>query len=130
MRLKSTIGAAKPAVNPPQTTIDTYGYLPYTARGVEPYRRMPMAGRTERLEMRISPEQKEILERAAAATGQPLTGFALSHLLERAREIEERQRTTVLSRRDRERFLSILESRAAPVPALKAAARRLRGRIG
>jgi len=89
-----------------------------------------MAGRTERLEMRISPEQKEILERAAAATGQPLTGFALSHLLERAREIEERQRTTVLSRRDRERFLSILESRAAPVPALKAAARRLRGRIG
>ena len=89
-----------------------------------------MAGRTERLEMRLSPEQKDILERAAAATGQPLTGFVLSHLLERAREIEERQRTTVLSRRDHKRFLAILESGAAPVPALRAAARRYRGRIG
>jgi uncharacterized protein (DUF1778 family) len=107
-----------------------YGYLPYIVNRERPYRRMPMAGRTERLEMRISAEQKEILERAAAATGQPLTGFALSHLLERAREIEERQRTTVLSRRDRKRFLAILESGSAPVPALKAAARRYRGRIG
>ncbi|MEK7474744.1 MAG: DUF1778 domain-containing protein [Candidatus Coatesbacteria bacterium] len=89
-----------------------------------------MAGRTERLEIRISPEQKGILERAAAAMGKPLTGFALSHLLERAREIEERPRTRVLSHRDHKRFLAILGSGAAPVPALKAAARRHRGRIG
>lgn len=89
-----------------------------------------MATRTDRLEMRLTPEQKGILERAAAITGQPLTGFALSHLMERAQEILERHHKTVLSRRDWELFLSMLESDVKPNRALRAAARRYKGRRG
>ena len=89
-----------------------------------------MTTKTDRLEMRLSAEQKELLERAAAITGQPLTGFALSHLLERAQEIMDRHQKTVLSQRDQERFLSILESDVEPAPALKAALRRQKSRRG
>ena len=89
-----------------------------------------MTTKTARLEMRLSSEQKALLERAAAITGQPLTGFALSHLLERAQEIMDRYQKTVLARRDRERFLSILESDAQPPPALITALRRQKNRRG
>lgn len=89
-----------------------------------------MTTKTDRLEMRLSAEQKELLERAAAITGQPLTGFALSHLLERAQEIMDRYQKTVLSRRDQECFLSILESDEVQAPALKEAIRRHKSRRG
>lgn len=89
-----------------------------------------MATKTARLEMRLSREQKELLERAAAMSGQPLTGFALSHLLERAQQVVERHQRTALSRRDGERFLRLLESGYPPPPALKAALRRRRARHG
>lgn len=87
-----------------------------------------MTAKTDRLEMRLSPEQKELLERAAALTGQPLTGFALSHLIDRAQEILDRHQKTVLSRRDQELFLGILESDAEPVSALKRALSRQKRR--
>jgi len=85
-----------------------------------------MATKTDRLDMRLTSEQKDLLERAAAISGQPLTGFALSHLLEAARELVERHRRTVLSLRDGRRFLKLLEDDAKPAPALAAALRRRR----
>ncbi|MCC6737770.1 MAG: DUF1778 domain-containing protein [Planctomycetia bacterium] len=89
-----------------------------------------MPTRTERLDMRLTPEQKDLLERAASLTGQPLTGFALSNLVERAQEIIERSGRTLLSRRDAEKFLKLLEAPPEPVPALKAALRRRNARRG
>lgn len=89
-----------------------------------------MSARTERLDMRLTPDQKDLLERAASLSGQPLTGFALSHLVERAQEILDRFQRTVLSRRDAERFLDILSSDPEPTPALKAALRRRKARRG
>ena len=89
-----------------------------------------MALRTDRLDMRLTTEQKELLERAAAISGQPLTGFALSHLLDRAQAILERYQKTVLSRRDQEAFLGILADDSAPAPALKEAFRKHKGRRG
>lgn len=80
--------------------------------------------KTDRIEMRLTPEQKELLERAAAISGQAVTGFALSHLLDTARDVIERHQRTTLSLRDGRRFLEILETDAAPAPALVAAARR------
>jgi uncharacterized protein (DUF1778 family) len=87
-----------------------------------------MATKTDRLDMRLTTEQKEILERAAAISGQPLTGFALSHLLETAQDLIERHQRTVLSLRDGRRFLEVLEADEAPAPALAAALRRRRAR--
>lgn len=66
--------------------------------------------------MRLTSEQKELLEGAAAISGQPLTGFALSHLLETARDLIERHQRTVLSVRDGRRFLEILEADTPPYP--------------
>lgn len=89
-----------------------------------------MPTRTERLDMRLTPEQKDLLERAASLTGQPLTGFALSNLVERAQQIIERSGRTLLSRRDAGKFLRLLEAPPEPVPALKAALRRRNARRG
>lgn len=87
-----------------------------------------MPTKTDRLDMRLTGEQKELLERAAAISGQPLTGFALSRLLDAARELIERHQRTSLSLRDGRRFLEILEADTAPSPALVAALRRRRAR--
>lgn len=87
-----------------------------------------MATKTDRLDMRLTTEQKELLEQAAAISGQPLTGFALSHLLATARDLLERHRRTVLSLQDGRRFLELLGADEAPVPALTAALKRQRTR--
>lgn len=86
-----------------------------------------MATKTDRLDMRLTSEQKDLLERAAAISGQALTGFALSHLLETARELIERHERTVLSLRDGSRFRDILDADTEPAPTLVAALRRRRG---
>lgn len=85
-----------------------------------------MATKTDRLDMRLTSEQKELLERAAAISGQPMTSFALSHLLDTARELIESHQRTVHSLRDGRRFLEILEADTKPAPALMAARRRQR----
>lgn len=89
-----------------------------------------MPTRTDRIGMRLTPEQKDLLECAATLTGQPLTGFALSTLIERAREIVDSHQRTVLSRRDGELFLKLLAFPPKPAPALKAAFSRLNSRRG
>jgi uncharacterized protein (DUF1778 family) len=89
-----------------------------------------MATRTARLEMRLTPEDKLLLEQAAALSGQPLTSFALSSLLEKARTMVANSATITLSRRDMKRFYEILEADEEPAPALKAAVRRYGERRG
>ena len=83
-----------------------------------------MARKTERLDMRLSAEHKELLEQAAAISGQSLSSFAISHLLAKARELIEKHNRTVLSRADWERFQEILASDDEPSPALMRAAER------
>ena len=85
-----------------------------------------MAAKTERLEMRLSADHKALIERAAAAAGLPLTAFAVSNLLERAEETLERYERTVLSARDQQIFMEILEADDEPVPALAEAAKNVR----
>lgn len=81
-----------------------------------------------RVDIRMSEEHKAVLEQAAAATGQPLTSFMVSSLLERARAILSQETSTRLSRRDMRRLLKILEEDDEPGPALRAAARRFKAR--
>jgi len=85
-----------------------------------------MAVKTERLEMRLAREHKELLEQAAAMRGQPLTSFALSTLIEKAQDVLVRYQSTVLSLRDMKRFAKLIESDAEPNAALRAAAKRLK----
>lgn len=83
-----------------------------------------MTTKTERLEMRLSPEQKRLLERAAALNGQVLASFVRSQLMERAQEIVDRHTRTLLSARDFKRFLELIDRGGEPAPALRAAFRR------
>jgi uncharacterized protein (DUF1778 family) len=85
-----------------------------------------MAVKSDRLDVRITREHKRLIERAALATGQPVTSFVLSSALERAREALERETRTVLSERDGRLFLRLLEEDRAPTAALLRAARRHR----
>lgn len=83
-----------------------------------------------RLEMRLSEDHKRLLEQAAALAGQPLTSFAVSHLLEDAQEILDRHRRTTLSAADQKRFVEILDSDEQPAPALKKAVKRYKKNRG
>lgn len=85
-----------------------------------------MATRVARFDMRLSEDNKELLEQAAAATGQDLTSFALGVLLEKAEEVLTRHRVTQLTRRDMRRFARLLARPPAPRPALKRAFGRLK----
>ena len=84
-----------------------------------------MAARSARIEMRLSDEQKEILEEAAALKGQDLTSFALGVLLDEANGVIQEHRNRTLSRRDMRAFLRLLETPPAPNAALKGAVRKL-----
>lgn len=88
-----------------------------------PYIETDMGSKTERIEVRLSAEHKAVIEEAAALRGQSLSAFVVSQALEQALRL----RLTVLSQRDWERFLEIMD-RAEPAPALVAAARKQIGR--
>jgi uncharacterized protein (DUF1778 family) len=76
-------------------------------------------------ELRLPSALKEVLEQAAAHLGQSVDEFAVGVLARTAREVIELHGETVLTGRDWERFLVLLDDLdAEPSPALKAAAAR------
>lgn len=77
-----------------------------------------------RLDVRINHQTKTLIERAAAITGQTLTDYAISNLVESAMATIERHERLVMTDRDRDRFLAALDRPAKPLPALERAARR------
>jgi len=77
-----------------------------------------------RIDFRVNRELKEVIERAAIVSGQSLTDFAVTALLQSATKVLERQERTRLSDRDRDAFLALLDSKAEPNAALKRAAKR------
>ena len=82
--------------------------------------------KTDRLDLRVTREHKELIERAASVAGQPVTSFVLSSVLDNARETLERESRTVLGDRDRAAFLAIIEGAERPAPALVRAVARVR----
>jgi uncharacterized protein (DUF1778 family) len=81
-----------------------------------------------RLDFRLNRQVKDVIERAAAVSGQSVSDFAVSALYRTAKEVLEKEQTTRLSSRDRDLFLALLDSDAKPNEALKRAARRYKSR--
>lgn len=75
-----------------------------------------------RVDFRTTPEVKSLIERAAAINGNSVSDFITATVLERSREVIERNETRVISDRDRDIFLSLIDAPAAPNDALRAAA--------
>ena len=76
----------------------------------------------DRLDVRLSKEKKELIEQAAAASGQSVTDFTVSTLCRRARKVLRDEQVLVLSDRDRDAFLAALENPPKPNRALLRAA--------
>jgi len=81
-----------------------------------------------RLDFRLNSQAKEVIEQAAAVSGQSVSDFAVSALYRTAKEVLEREQTTRLSNRDRDVFLAMIDSDAKPNEALKRAAKRYKSR--
>lgn len=82
-----------------------------------------MAQLTDRLDFRLTPANRKLIERAAELLGQPLTAFAVSTLLARAEEVVAQETRRRLSARDWKRFLEVLDDERVATPLARAAKR-------
>jgi len=69
----------------------------------------------DRLNFRVRPELKTLLERAAAIKGITVSEFALSTLGATAEDVIKQHETLVITEKDREVFMSVL-SDDSPLP--------------
>ena len=76
-----------------------------------------------RIEARVSPEQKELFERAAAIEGVTLTDFAISTMHRAATSIVQEHTTIELSVRNQRAFVEALRNPPEPNEALREAAK-------
>ena len=81
-----------------------------------------------RLNFRLPKEMKDLIERAASELGQTVSDFAISTLVQSARDVIQQYQRTELSNRDRDIFLAALEGNGEPNKHLQAAARRYKKR--
>jgi uncharacterized protein (DUF1778 family) len=81
---------------------------------------------TTRLEFRIRPESKELIEQAAQLLGMSVSEFANSRLVQLARQVISEHNVTKLTNRDRDIFLAMLEADTEPNAALRKAFREVK----
>ncbi len=74
------------------------------------------------LDVRLPAAVKQAVEQAAAQLGQSVDEFAAAVLASTAREVIDHRGVTVLTPRDWERLVALLDRPAEPNTALKAAA--------
>lgn len=74
-----------------------------------------------RIDLRLNQEQKKTLEKAAALMGMSVSSYVLSQSLAAANKDLATHETLVLSDRDRDIFLSLLENPPEPSERLKSA---------
>ena len=84
--------------------------------------------KNERLEARISQDQKTLFQRAAALQGRSLTDFIVNSAQDAARQTIRDHEILDLSVRDREIFVAALLEEAEPGKRLRAATRRYKER--
>ena len=89
-----------------------------------------LRSKSERLEARISPENKELFQRAADIQGRTLTDFVVSSLISAANQIIQENEIMVLSRKDQEIFVEALLNPPEPSEKLRLAAQRYKKNMG
>lgn len=66
--------------------------------------------KNNRIDLRVTPEQKQLLEQAASIKGISLSAYTLSYLLEIAQKDINNYEKLVLSNQDRDLLLSAIEN--------------------
>jgi uncharacterized protein (DUF1778 family) len=75
-----------------------------------------------RVDFRTTPEVKALIEQAAALYGMTVSEYIKATVVEKSRQVIAQSETRLLSDRDRDLFLALLDAPAAPNAALLAAA--------
>jgi uncharacterized protein (DUF1778 family) len=88
------------------------------------------AGSEATLDIRLPSAVKEAVEQAAAQLRQSVGEFAVSALAQTAREVIEQRGVTVLTARDWDRLVALLDEPAEPNATLRAAAARYKQQFG
>jgi uncharacterized protein (DUF1778 family) len=83
---------------------------------------MALAQRVERLELRTTPAQKQLIKRAAELSGTSMAAYIVSHVQEAAAETIRDFESLSLRNEAREAFVQALLNPPEPNEALKAAA--------
>ena len=83
-----------------------------------------------RIDLRVTQEQKELLERAASLKGISLSAYTLFHLLPAAKQDIDVHERLVLSNRDRDLFMSVMENPPELKGKLKSAIHKYREKYG
>ena len=74
--------------------------------------------KTERLELRLTSDQKQNIEQAAAISGRSVTDFSVPLLIEEAQEVIRHERQLRMSANAWDAFNAILDEPAKPVAGL------------
>ena len=82
------------------------------------------APKDQRLETRITVDQKALIARAAALSGRTVTDFANTTLVEAAKQIIREHEIISLNTKDSAAFVAALLEAPAPGPRLRKAAKR------
>ncbi|WP_047869048.1 DUF1778 domain-containing protein [Nocardiopsis sp. RV163] len=85
-----------------------------------------MSTATERIEVRLTPEDKELLLEAARISHESTSKFVVRAAREAAEEIVEREQTTTVPAAFFDAMVESLEEPAQPIEALASAARKHR----
>ena len=83
-----------------------------------------LCSKLERLEARVSAQNKELFQRAADIQGRTLSNFVVSSLVSVANQIIQENEIMVLSRKDQEIFVEALLNPPEPSEKLRLAAQR------
>jgi len=92
-------------------------------------RTMTVPVRSKRIEVRATPEQKRLIERAAQIRGTSVTDFVVNKLQEAASEIVRETESMRLREEDRKVFFSALMRPPAPNKYARAAVARYKKRV-
>lgn len=85
-----------------------------------------MAVRTERVEARVSPDERERIERAAVFAGESMSAFMVSAAVQRADDVIAERSATVVPADYFDELLAALDEPAERAPRLAAAAKKAR----
>ncbi|MGI4787876.1 MAG: DUF1778 domain-containing protein [Janthinobacterium lividum] len=90
----------------------------------------PETRKTTRLDLRVRPDVKKIIEQAAEALGVSTTDFVSATLVNEAQAVLEKHHRITLNNAERDRFLQALASEEKPNEALVQAAHRFNKQYG
>ena len=75
---------------------------------------MVKSEKMDRIDLRVTKEQKEVLARAAVLSGVSMSSFLVANALAEAKKLVAKSEVIVLSNRDRDLFYSILKKPPKP----------------